>query len=59
MRIRYILYNPAVIVIQFPNGDVWEYIIYCNRTLKKLLKLKRNMGRLIAKLKKFKSCKIS
>ncbi len=51
--IRSIQYNPAVIYIQFPGGDIWEYVLYDNWKLKNLLKsYRRNVGRLVANLKK-------
>ncbi len=52
--IRYVQYNPAVIYIQFPSGDVWEYVLYDNWKLKNLLKsYRRNVGKLVSVLKKW------
>ena len=51
--IRYTQYNPAVIYIQFPNKEVWEYVLYDNWKLRNLLKShRRNVGRLVSVLKK-------
>ena len=46
-------WSPASIKIQFPNGDLWEYIVYEDRWLKRLLKsYGRNVGRLASELNK-------
>ena len=50
--VRRILYNPAAIYIQYPNGDIWEYVIYNNKTLRDIIKKYRfNMGRLSSAVK--------
>lgn len=52
-------FSPAVIYIKFPNEDVWEYLIYDDIILNRLLeKHGRNTGRLVANLKQFKSRKV-
>lgn len=50
--IRNIVWSPAAIVIQFPNGDKWEYVVYDNAVLRRLVHSYRlNVGRLVAKLR--------
>tara|TARA_R110000868_G_scaffold118613_5_gene314553 strand:- start:1531 stop:1818 length:288 start_codon:yes stop_codon:yes gene_type:complete len=52
-------FSPAVVYIQFPNEDVWEYLIYDDALLNQLLRQHgRNTGRLVANLKQFKSRKV-
>jgi hypothetical protein len=51
--IRNIQWSPAAITIQFPSGEIWEYVIYENRWLQDLLKShRRNVGRLVAAMKR-------
>jgi len=53
ITIRRILYSPAAIYLQYPNGDVWEYVIYDDHVLKDILKRYRfNMGRLSSAVKR-------
>jgi|2_EtaG_2_1085320.scaffolds.fasta_scaffold00515_22 hypothetical protein len=51
--IRRVAYKPAVIYIQFPNGETWEYLVYEDKWLKDILKRHgRNVGRVVTALKK-------
>lgn len=51
--IRRIQWSPAAIYIQFPSGDLWEYVVYENRWLQDILRRhRRNVGRVVAELKK-------
>lgn len=53
-KVRSIQWSPAIIVIQFPSGDTWEYLIYENGWLETLMrKHRRNTGRLVAALRKW------
>lgn len=51
--IRSVSYSPAAIRIQFPNGDLWEYVVYDDVQLDNILrKYRRNMGKLVSVLRK-------
>lgn len=52
------IWSPAAVSIRYPNGDVWEYLVYDNATLKRILRGRRNMGRVISQLKRYDSEKI-
>lgn len=52
--IRRTQYRPAVLVIQFPSGDVWEYHINDDTLMDTMLrKYGKNVGRLVSMLKKY------
>lgn len=49
------IFRPAAICIKFPNGDIWEYVLYDDELLRDLLKKYRfNVGNLVAALKRMK-----
>jgi hypothetical protein len=51
--IRSIQWSPAALTVQFPSGEIWEYVIYENRWLQDLLRShRRNVGRLVAAVKR-------
>lgn len=53
IQIRKILYSPAAIYLQYPNGDIWEYVIYDDHILRDILRRHRlNMGRLSIAVKR-------
>jgi hypothetical protein len=45
-------HNPASIIVQFPSGRKYEYMIYEESWLNDILKIRKYPGRLVAKLKK-------
>jgi len=50
--VRKILYNPAVVYIEYPNGDIWEYVIYDNHTLKDIrYRYRHNIGQFVSAVK--------
>jgi hypothetical protein len=51
--IKRIQWSPAAIYIQYPSGDIWEYVVYEDRWLRDILRShRRNVGRVVAELKK-------
>lgn len=57
--VKTILFNPASVTVQFPNGESWQYRVYDNNILNNLIyKYGRNVGKFVAALKKFESVRI-
>ena len=53
------VFSPAAIVIRFPSGDEWEYVVYDDAKLRQLLKSHRkNVGRLVSNLRHYESQKV-
>jgi hypothetical protein len=52
------VWSPAAVYIRYPNGDVWEYLVYDNATLRRILRGRRNMGRVISQLKQYDATKM-
>lgn len=51
--VRKILYSPAAVYIEYPNGDVWEYVIYDDHILRDIKhRYRYNIGRFAAAVKR-------
>ena len=50
--IRGVTWRPAILTVQFPGGEVWEYMVYEDKWVRDLMRRhKRNAGRLVAAIK--------
>ena len=51
--VRSVTWKPAILTVQFPSGEIWEYVVYEDRWVQDLMRRhKRNTGRLVAAVKK-------